>query len=61
MPIKYENLDTRVFAIRVLLDGKPVGMIRQDRGGQYYYAPYGSKRGELFATVGEVKRSLEAA
>lgn len=49
-------------SIGVLLDGKVVGHILRKSTGGFVYAPKGSTlRGETFATVAEVKRSLEAA
>ncbi|QJA43003.1 hypothetical protein [Phaeobacter phage MD18] len=45
--------------IAVALDGKNVGVIRKTKGG-YHYKPKGTRiTGESFATVEEVKASLE--
>lgn len=64
--ITYETAAaSQVWAIRVLLDGACVGMIRETKGFEgrgYYYAPKkGKVTGEIFNTVLEVKRSIEAA
>lgn len=55
----YTHFGLAPFGIRVALGSKAVGMIRRDDSG-YYYQPKGSKsRGDTFATLEEVKRSLE--
>lgn len=47
-------------AIKVYLGKSPVGEIRQVEGGHQYF-PKGQKEGgEVFATVAQVKASLEA-
>jgi len=47
--------------VRVMLDGKRIGVIQNARAGGYFYQPVGSKAvGETFPTVAAVKRSLEA-
>jgi hypothetical protein len=58
--ISYNDIsDSKVFAIRVTMDGRMQGFIRQQEEGGYYFARKGS-RGETFPSVDEVKRSLEA-
>jgi hypothetical protein len=46
--------------IKVRLEGKHVGTIKQEpTSGWYFYKPKGGGRGEIMRTVTEVKRSLE--
>lgn len=53
--------ESKGFPIRVKLEGKIVGDIRRDLAtGKFFYRPKRGGRGDLFATVAEVKRSLEA-
>jgi hypothetical protein len=63
--ITYENQNgrkingNRMWGIDVRLDGKIVGDIRQVAGG-YVYKPTGRKPGDVYATVPDLKRDLEA-
>lgn len=45
--------------IKVLLDRKHVGTITGSRTMGYWYKPKGGAPGERFATINEVKRSIE--
>lgn len=55
--IKYE---TFLGGVRVMLGGKRAGVIQAHSDSGFYYQPVGTKtHGEVFATVAEVKRSLE--
>jgi hypothetical protein len=54
--LTYENFTG---GVRVLLNGKRTGEIRAAPGGGYRYQPKGSKVfGDTFATIEEVKASL---
>lgn len=61
--ISYTDIsDNKLFAIRVSMDGRHQGFIRQEDGGGFYFARNGRwARGETFPSVEAVKRSLESA
>lgn len=61
MAIAYEHVDLAIGpVVRVLLDGKMVGMILSEKdGGGFFYTPKKGARGEKFTTVEAVKQSLE--
>ena len=62
MGITYHHHEPRpFFCIGVRVDGKRTGDILRERGGGYYYRTKGGHSGERFATIEEVKRSLEGA
>ncbi len=46
-------------SILVKLDGKKCGAIHPSKGGGYHYARSPKNWGDTFATVEEVKRSIE--
>ena len=48
------------FKITVKLEKRVVGHIRRTIEGAYYYQPKSGPSGENFATVEQVKRSLES-
>lgn len=54
--ITYEEITAE---IKVKLDGKHVGHIVGSREMGFWYKAKGGQPGERFATVAEVKRSLE--
>jgi hypothetical protein len=45
--------------IKVYLEGKPIGTIKQIKTG-YQYCPAGRKGGDILDSVAEVKQSLES-
>lgn len=58
--ITYQHISSKPFSIKVFLAGRPVGMIRRDDAGLYYYAPRKNREeGERFPTVEAVKLSIE--
>jgi len=58
--IEYTHVSDKPFAIRVTLDKKMQGFIRQEDDGKGYYFARKDTRGEQFQTIAEVKRSLES-
>jgi hypothetical protein len=61
--VTYELVRASSSDRRVYLDGKHVGNIKLLLSGKYCYVPKGcdmNSAGELFDTIAEVKRSLEA-
>ena len=56
--ITYKSLAGKTIEA-VHLDGRRVGSIRP-YGSEFAYKPDGAKRGDCFATVAEVKASIEA-
>jgi hypothetical protein len=60
--ITYRHDGLQPFRITVKNDRKIVGFIKRNDDGKYYYNPARTlTRGEPFATVEEVKASLEGA
>lgn len=57
--IAYKTTTANGGMIRVTLDGRSVGLIRP-HGAGYHYKPNGGLAGDTFATIAEVKKSLEA-
>ena len=46
--------------VDVYLDGKHVGVIKQEEGGYRYYPGKSKRGGELFTTIQQVRNSLES-